>query len=202
VDWGRLAFAYDWQLPLERAALTTAIDLVAPRRDDVLLDVGTGTGGVLRELARRRDRPARVTGVDMSTGMLRKAGALPEGWSLVASDARRLPFADRTFSVVTAAYLLHVVEAGARRRIVHECRRVLESGGRLVAVTPAWPRTRLARRLYTPLAAVAGSSDGPRSAFRPLDPRPELEAAGLAVAAARHVGRGYPSICVAARRDD
>jgi ubiquinone/menaquinone biosynthesis C-methylase UbiE len=202
VDWGRLAFAYDWQLPLERAALATAIDLVAPRRDDVLLDVGTGTGGVLRELARRRDRPARVTGVDTSTGMLRKAGALPEGWSLVAGDARRLPFADRAFSVVTAAYLLHVVEPGARRQIVRECRRVLESGGRFVAVTPAWPRTRLARRLYAPLAAVAGTSDGPRSAFRPLDLRPELEAAGLAVAAARHVGRGYPSICVAARRDD
>lgn len=202
MDWDRLAFAYDWQLPLERAALATAVDLVAPRRDDVLLDVGTGTGGLLRELARRHDRPGSVTGVDMSTGMLAKAGALPDGWSLVAGDARRLPFADRAFSVVTAAYLLHVVDAAARGRIVRECCRVLQSGGRFVSVTPAWPRARLARRLYAPLAAGAGTSDGPRSAFRPLDPRPELEAAGLVVTAARHVGRGYPSICVAARRDD
>jgi ubiquinone/menaquinone biosynthesis C-methylase UbiE len=201
VDWSQVAFAYDWQLRLERAALTAAVDLVRPDRDDALLDVGTGTGGLLRELARRRDRPRRVIGVDASTAMLEKAGELPDGWSLRAADARRLPFADGEFSVVTAAYLLHVVEMSTRRQIIGECRRVLGVGGRLVAVTPAWPRRRLTRMLYRPLAAAARSSVGPAAGLRPLDPRHELEQAKFTILASRHVSRGYPSVCVAARRD-
>lgn len=202
MDWSRLAFAYDRQLRLEAAALTAAVDLVAPHRDDVVLDVGTGTGGLLRELARRRDRPRSVIGVDDSPAMLRKAPALPDGWSLQRADARRLPFADGRFSAVTAAYLLHVVDPPTRRQIIGECRRVLRAGGRFVAVTPAWPRRRLARMLYAPLAAAAGSSVGPAAAMRPLDPRPELQRARFTVVASRHIARGYPSICVAARRDD
>ena len=199
-DWSRLARGYDWQLPLERAALAAAVDLADPRRDDVLLDVATGTGGLLRELARRPNRPRLALGVDESAAMLDRARSLPHGWSLETGDARRLRFAEDTFSIVTAAYLLHVVDAATRRQIIAEARRVLGPGGRFVVVTPWWPRTRVARVLYTPLAAAAGSSVGPPSAFRPLDPRPELEAGSFAVAAARYCGRGYPSICVSATR--
>lgn len=202
MDWSRVAFAYDWQLPLERAALSAAVDLAGPRRGDVLLDVGTGTAGLLGELAHRPDRPCSAIGVDASTAVLKKAVELPDGWSLATADARRLPFADGEFSVVTAAYLLHVVATGARRQIIAECRRVLRRGGRFVSVTPAWPRRRLARMLYAPLAAAARSPVGPAAGLRPLDPRPELEHAQLTIVAARHVSRGYPSICVAARRDD
>jgi len=132
--------------------------------------------------------------------MLRRGRALPRGWSLETGDARRLRFADGTFSVVTAAYLLHVVDAAARRQVIAEARRVLGPGGRFVVLTPMWPRTRVARILYAPLAAAAGESGGPRSAFRPLDPSSELEAASFAVAATRYVGRGYASICVSATR--
>ena len=200
MDWTRTAAFYNSQLPLERAALVAAVALAEPHRDDVLLDVGTGTGGLLRELARRRDQPRNVIGVDISAAMLAKAHTLPNGWALETADARRLPFAEGTFSVVTAAYLLHVVDAAARRQIIRECHRVLRTGGRLVTVTPAWPRTWVARALYSPLAAAAGSSGGPPAGFRPLDPSSELEEATFRIAATRYVGRGYPSLCVLATR--
>ena len=51
---GLLGHVYDWQLPLERAALATAVELAAPRESERLLDVATGTGGLLRELSGRR----------------------------------------------------------------------------------------------------------------------------------------------------
>ena len=199
MDWGRAAVFYDWQLPLERPALATALALADPRADDDLLDVGTGTGALLRELARRRDRPRKAVGIDVSAAMLRRVPALPGGWTVEQADARRLPFADGAFAVVTAAYLLHVIDAAERHEIIGECRRVLRAGGRLVTVTPAWPRTRIARLLYTPLAAAASSS-GVCIGLRPLDPRRELEQAAFTIAAATYVGRGYPSLCVLATR--
>lgn len=198
MDWNRAAALYDWQLWLERPALAAAVTLAEPDCDDELLDVGTGTGGLLRELARRPGRPRNVIGVDASAAMLEKVPTLPEGWTLETADARRLPFGDDTLTVVTAAYLLHVIDAAARREIIAECRRVLRTGGRLVTVTPALPRTRVARMLYAPLAAAAGSSVGPTAGLRPLDPRRELEAATFTIAATKYVGRGYPSLCVLA----
>ena len=195
-----MALSYDWQLWLERAALTAAVDLATPRRDDVWLDVGTGTAGLLRALARRHDRPRSAIGVDASAEMVSMAPALPDGWTLETEDARRLPYADGAFSVVTAAYLLHVVDHVDRREVIRECRRVLRPGGRFVTVTPTCPRNRLARMLYAPFAAAAGSSVGPAAALRPVDPRGDLESEKLTVGGTRYVARGYPSLCVLATR--
>jgi ubiquinone/menaquinone biosynthesis C-methylase UbiE len=62
--WDRLAAHYDRQLWFERAAIRRALDLAAVQRRDRVLDVGTGTGLVLRELAGRHERPASAVGID------------------------------------------------------------------------------------------------------------------------------------------
>ncbi|UTI63983.1 class I SAM-dependent methyltransferase [Paraconexibacter antarcticus] len=200
MDWSDLASSYNWQVPLERAALRSAVALARPRREDPWLDIATGTGALLRPLSAHPERPRRVMGVDLSAAMLSRAPTLPMGWEVQQADARALPFADATFRVVSGAYLLHVVDAAARRQILDECARVLDTGGRLIAITPAWPRARLARQLYAPLATMAGSGDGPAAALRPLDPRPDLQQAGFTISATRYVSRGYPSLCVLATR--
>lgn len=197
-EWGGVAALYDLQLPLERPALRTALDLADPLPQERLLDLGTGTAGVLRELARRHARPARVIGIDVSREMLARAPALPDGWELRLADARSLPFDDESFDVVTAAYLLHIVEETARPQIVRECARVLRAGGRLVTVTPAPPRSLLFARFLS----VTGRPSGPFAGLRPLDPRPELSGCGFSVTGVRRVLRGYPSLCVLARRPE
>jgi ubiquinone/menaquinone biosynthesis C-methylase UbiE len=189
---GLLGRVYDWQLTLVRPALATAVELAAPDESERLLDVGTGTGGLLRELSRRRGRPAEVVGIDRSASMLAIAAAheLPAGWRLLSGDARRLPFPDRRFDVVTACYLLHLQDQECRARTIAEIARVLREGARVVTVTVE-SRRPAARAALTRLPRLSG--------LRPLDPTDELRAAGLEPLRAEFVRGGWPSLCVLAR---
>ena len=200
--WTRAARFYDLQLPSERAALDAAVELAGAGREDRLLDVATGTGGFLRRLARRPSRPDRAVGADASAAMLARVPTLPPGWELRQADARELPFPDASFDVATVCYLLHTLSVGTRRGVLAEIARVLRPGGRLVTVTPAEPRGRVARALAAPLIAVARRSSGLLAGLRPLDPTHEFAAAGFAVRSARSVTGGYPSICVLAERGE
>jgi ubiquinone/menaquinone biosynthesis C-methylase UbiE len=184
---------YDWQLPLEQGALGAAAELAAPSESDRLLDVATGTGGLLRELARRGRRPAEVVGVDNSASMLAIAAAegLPAGWRVILGDARRLPFPDQRFDVVAACYLLHLMDRESRTRTIAEIARVTRPGGRVVIVTVE-SRRPAARSVLTRLPR--------RSGLRPLDPSRELRSKGLEPQRARFVRGGWPSLCVLALR--
>jgi ubiquinone/menaquinone biosynthesis C-methylase UbiE len=186
-----LGSIYDLQLPLERPALRVALDLADPAPGERLLDVATGTAGLLRELLPRELRPAQVAGIDRSSSMLAVAPALPDGWRLLVADARRLPFADGHFDVVTVGYLLHLLAPAERGVVLREVARVLRVGGRVVTVTVD-ARRRGTRRLLERLPRASG--------LRPLEPSNELAAAALQPLRARFVTTGWPSHCVLARR--
>jgi len=173
-----------------------ALELAAPGPEDRLLDVGTGTGAVLRALAQLPSRPRRAHGVDPSAGMLARVGPLPDGWDVLQADAARLPLADASVDVAVAAYVLHV--AAQPDEILAELRRVLRPGARLVVVTPAVPRRGLARRLALGGAWLAARFPGTLGGLRPLDPRPALSRAGFSLVRARRTGSGYPSLVVLA----
>lgn len=197
-DWDALAPSYDRQLWLERRALRTLLALLSPARDEDLLDVGTGTGALLAELAGRRTRPACAIGIDSSAAMVARAPALPGGWRLERGDARALPYPDASFDCVTAAYLLHVLDAEARRGVIAEIARVVRPRGRVATVTIAPPAGPVAQVLTAPLRAAARRSRGRLAGLRPLDPAPELAAAGLAERTRRRTLAGYPSLCIVA----
>jgi len=145
--WDRVARLYDLQRWLEKPALRVAIALADPRTDDRVLDVGTGTGALLRELAASGARPGRVVGIDASTRMLERtrSAELPGEWRLEQADARKLPFGDESFSLVFASYLLNVLSDEDSTTVLREVHRVLVPGGRLVVITPVAPSSRLAR---------------------------------------------------------
>lgn len=99
-----------------------------------VLDVACGTGIVARTAAARSGASAKVTGTDVSAGMLEAArrfatnGGFPEiDW--IECDAASMPLGDETFDIVLCQQGLQFMpdKPGA----VAEMARVLKPGGRL-----------------------------------------------------------------------
>lgn len=197
--WDRRAARYRAQERWETTAIDAALRVASPRADERLVDLGTGTGLVLRRLAARRTaRPREAAGVDRSAGMLAGVGELPAGWSTLQADARAVPLPDGWADVVTCAYVLHLLDAEQRVAVLGEARRLLASraSSRLVVVT-VWSDRGLVRGALRLLARGFGGS---WEALRPYDPAADLARTGWAVAQRVSLPRhGYPSVVVLAK---
>ena len=132
-------YADDARLRRRASAYTgvgTAVDArdaivaaVAAARPSTVLEVGCGWGALAERIAAATR--AQVTAVDLSPRMVelaREAGVAAE-----VADVQELPFADESFDVAVAAWMLYHVPD--RERAVSELARVLRPGGRLVAST-------------------------------------------------------------------
>jgi ubiquinone/menaquinone biosynthesis C-methylase UbiE len=126
------------------------LDRAGPwRGDEQVLDVGCGRGLFLIGAAKRLDatRGGRAAGIDLwqaqdlsgnnpaSTIENARIEGVADRVSVETGDARRLPFADASFDVVTASMSLHnIYNAGERQTAVREIARVLKGGGRVLIV--------------------------------------------------------------------
>ena len=99
-----------------------------------VLEIGCGTGVVLRDLIALVGRRGEVTGLDPSRTMLARARTLARGvrgatLRLRQGDAHELPFAAARFDVALAiTVILHVADP---LRVVKELARVTCAGGRV-----------------------------------------------------------------------
>lgn len=89
-----------------------------------VLDVGAGTGRLSIPLQRQG---AIVTACDVSGEMLKVLARKNRHIVTVVGEAEALPFADKTFEIVTAAFL--IVHLKNPRRFFDEVYRVLKDGG-------------------------------------------------------------------------
>lgn len=110
------------------------LDLVRGHPVGSLLDVGTGTGHVLRLLAPHVEH---AVGVDLSRDMLKVARveldrAGIRNARVQQADMYALPFPDGSFDLVTFHQVLHFADDPAAA--LAEAARVLAPGGRLVVV--------------------------------------------------------------------
>ena len=116
-------------------------ELVAWRGDDdaafSVLDIGCGTGKLAGLLA-GSSLPAQVIGLDYAPAMVRVARAnaeqvnVADHCTFLPGDSEHLPFADRSFDLVTCSHSFH--HYPHQQAAVVEMRRVLRPGGRLIIV--------------------------------------------------------------------
>ena len=132
---GRASRTYDFMARrlLRRAYRRLADDLVGAIPDGgAVLDVGTGPGVLLAEIAQRRP-DVRLTGVDPSPDMVtaaeRNLGRLGDRATVRVGSAAELPLPDASFDLIVSSFSLHHWEDPAAA--VPELARVLRPGGRL-----------------------------------------------------------------------
>jgi len=129
---------------LEAAALSPS---------EALLDIGCGTGTLLRAAAIRSHRARILAGIEPATSLIAQAATKLTGVApqivLARGYAQQLPFPDASFDVVSATEMLHhLPNPPVLEEVLHEAHRVLRPGGRLVALDFWPPKTRLGRVLH------------------------------------------------------
>ena len=128
----KLASVYDFTFgPTLHAGRLRAIQRMAIRRGDRVLEVGVGTG----INAGLYPRDCIVTGIDLSGSMLERARERVarkdiSNVRLLEMDAADLRFADGAFDIVYAPYLISVVPDPIT--VAREMGRVCRRGGRII----------------------------------------------------------------------
>jgi ubiquinone/menaquinone biosynthesis C-methylase UbiE len=135
--YSRLVPVYElWARLTESRPRRRVLELAAPGPADDVLEVATGTGVQLVNLALRNPR-GRTVGVEVSDGVLRRTRARLQSADLdrvelLSADARDLPFPDASFDLVVNSYMLDLLPREDIPRVLAEFQRVLKPGGHLV----------------------------------------------------------------------
>ena len=141
-----------------RMASIAAAEQACPKGGRIL-DVGVGTGISLKDYSRAN----RLTGVDYSEPMLRKAAErvaehrLDNVETLAVMDAKHLGFPDAAFDVVVAQYVITAVPEP--EATLDEFARVTKPGGEIVLINHIGAETGLRRafeRWFSPVARRLG----------------------------------------------
>lgn len=140
-------------LGIDRNWRKKALSLLVEQRPLNLLDVATGTGDMVF-MADQILKPAAITGIDLSAGMLevagkRKAALPPETASKITflkGDAENLPFQSNTFDAATVTF--GVRNFGDLHKGLSEMQRVLKPGARIVVLEFTKPRIFPVRQLF------------------------------------------------------
>jgi phosphatidylethanolamine/phosphatidyl-N-methylethanolamine N-methyltransferase len=129
----KLAKVYDFTFgPTLHPGRLQAIQRMGINTGEQVLEVGVGTGINLSLYP----KDCAITGIDFSSSMLEKAREraarkdAPPAIRLLQMDAADLKFADDTFDIVYAPYLISVVPDPIK--VAREMRRVCRPGGRII----------------------------------------------------------------------
>ena len=167
-----------------------------------ILDMACGTGDFAMAIARDAVPGSRITGADISEGMLAggrkkvEAAGLCDMISLEAGDCEHLDFPDGSFDRVSIAFGIRNFEHIDKG--LKEMFRVLKKGGRLVVLELSVPQNRVIRWLYSlyftkVLPVIGGRVSGDMHAYEYL-PASVLEFPGPAKFRSMMESAGFTSV--------
>ena len=128
-----------------------AIDRLAPKTNERIADIATGTCDMILEIA-SRNRSVQISGLDFSRRMLDlgRKKIIAKGYSSAVSflmgSAEHLPFMDKSFDGVICAFGIRNffdMKSG-----LIEFYRILKPGGRAVILEFSMPTNRILRCVY------------------------------------------------------
>lgn len=108
-------------------------NLFAPLQGRRVLDIGCGSGHLLRDLA---ERGARVAGVDIDEAAVERSRQIAPTAYVQKASARNLPFKDATVHVAVFLNSLHHLPPQDMTPALVEAARVVGKGGSIVVVEP------------------------------------------------------------------
>ncbi|HRG51939.1 MAG TPA: bifunctional demethylmenaquinone methyltransferase/2-methoxy-6-polyprenyl-1,4-benzoquinol methylase UbiE [Bacteroidia bacterium] len=151
-----IAHRYDFlnqllSLGIHKGWRKKSIQLLQSKQPKTILDIATGTADFAIEAMRLN--PEKVTGVDISSGMLElgrkkieKLG-LQTKIELKLADSENLPFEDNTFDAITVGFGVRNFEN--LEKGIRDMHRVLKPGGKMIILEFSKPRTFGVKQLYT-----------------------------------------------------
>mgnify|MGYP003712092205 CR=1 FL=1 len=141
--------------------LTADYDRLGLRPGDRLLDLGCGSGRLLRQAVERTGGKSVLAGLDLTPGLLALARyELGTDVTLVEGNAAvGLPFKDESFDVVTSLNLVHELPADAVPALFEDVYRLLRKGGTFRAVVPCMAENNQAAEMFRQMAQVRGAMD-------------------------------------------
>lgn len=155
-----------------RKAVKELVDTAGPLE---ILDVACGTGDFTIEIAQKAPAGSKVTGIDLSEGMMaigrEKIKAAGVDAVMVQGDCEELPYNDDTFHRISVGFGVRNFE---HLQIgLNEMYRVLTPGGKLVILelsVPSNPIVRWCYKLYflNILPTIGGWISGDRGAYEYL----------------------------------
>jgi ubiquinone/menaquinone biosynthesis C-methylase UbiE len=138
-DFAKVAPFYDfWGRLTEQKAIKEAINISQLKNKIKLLEVGVGTGQLFEQVL-KINKDGFNTGIDLSTGMLHKAGDKFNGaynnYGLCSGNAYELPFKSSSFEFIYCSYVLDLLPENDFEIVLGEINRVMKNDAVAVVLT-------------------------------------------------------------------
>ena len=126
-----------------------------------LLDLGCGSGRLLRQAVERTGGKGVIAGLDLTPDMLALARSELGGdvTPVEGNAAAGLPFKDQSFDVITSLNLVQELPADAVPALFEDVYRLLRKGGTFRAVIPCMAENNQAADMFRQMSQVRGAMD-------------------------------------------